>query len=121
MSLSFQNLLHATTRFLITALGVAFAVFLMIFQGSLLIGFLRAAAEIVYAADADIWITARGVNCFDFSATLDRRFREIAQGVPGVPSVSRVSVAFANYRKPDGNHKTRVLVGVALTVGCDSP
>jgi putative ABC transport system permease protein len=81
MSLAFKNLLHDRTRFVVTALGVAFAVFLMIFQGSLLIGFLRAAAEIVDAADADIWITARGVNCFDFSATLDRRFRE--NGHPG--------------------------------------
>jgi len=121
MSLAFQNLLHDRTRFLVTALGVAFAVFLMIFQGSLLIGFLRTAAEVIDAADSDIWITARGVNCFDFSATLDRRFREIAQGVPGVASVSRVSVAFANYRKPDGQHETVVLIGADPTVGSRFP
>jgi len=121
MSLALQNLLHDRTRFLVTAIGVAFAVFLMIFQGSLLVGFLRAASEIVEAADSDIWITARGVNCFDFSATMDRRFREIAQGVPGVASVSRVSVAFANYREPDGQHQTVVLVGADPTVGSRFP
>ena len=121
MSLALQNLLHDRTRFLVTAMGVAFAVFLMIFQGSLLVGFLRAASEIVEAADSDIWITARGVNCFDFSATMDRRFREIAQGVPGVASVSRVSVAFANYREPDGQHQTVVLVGADPTVGSRFP
>jgi len=121
MSLAFQNILHDRTRFLVTALGVAFAVFLMIFQGSLLIGFLRAAAEIVDAADSDIWIAARGVICFDFSATLERRFREIAQGVTGVESVSRVSVAFANYRKPDGEHQTVVLVGADPNVGSRFP
>src|SRR3981189_2559632 len=117
MSLAFQNLLHDRTRFLVTALGVAFAVFLMIFQGSLLIGFLRTAAEVIDAADSDIWITARGVNCFDFSATLDRRFREIAQGVPGLPCVSPISVPFANYRKPDGQHETVVLIGADPSVG----
>jgi putative ABC transport system permease protein len=121
MSLAFQNLLHDRARFLVTTLGVAFAVFLMIFQGSLLIGFLRAAAEVIDAADSDIWITARGVNCFDFAATMDRRFREIAQGVPGVTSVSRVSVAFANYRKPDGLHQTVVLVGADPNVGSRFP
>jgi putative ABC transport system permease protein len=121
MSLALQNLLHDRTRFLVTTLGVAFAVFLMIFQGSLLIGFLRAAAEVIDAADSDIWITARGVNCFDFSATLDRRFREIAQGVTGVTSVNRVSVAFANYRKPDGQHQTVVLVGADPNVGSRFP
>ena len=121
MSLAFRNLLHDRVRFLVTALGVAFAVFLMIFQGSLLIGFLGAAAEIIDAADSDIWITPRGVSCFDFSATMDRRFREIAQGIPGVASVSRVSVAFANYRKPDGQHQTVVLVGADPTVGSRFP
>jgi putative ABC transport system permease protein len=121
MSLAFRNLLHDRIRFLVTALGVAFAVFLMIFQGSLLIGFLGAAAEIIDAADSDIWITPRGVSCFDFSATMDRRFREIAQGIPGVASVSRVSVAFANYRKPDGQHQTVVLVGADPTLGSRFP
>jgi putative ABC transport system permease protein len=121
MNLAFQNLLHDRVRFLVTALGVAFAVFLMIFQGSLLVGFLRTAAEVIDASDSDIWITPRGVNCFDFSATMDRRFREIAQGVPGVASVSRVSVAFANYRKPDGQHLTVVLIGADPTVGSRFP
>src|SRR5258708_28114597 len=121
MSLAFQNILHDRTRFLVTAVAVVFAVFLMIFQGSLLIGLWRVAAEIVDAADSDIWITARGVNCFDFSATLERRFREIAQGVPGVESVSRVSVAFVNYRKPDGQHQTVVLVGADPNVGSRFP
>ena len=117
MSLALQNLLHDRTRFLVTAIGVAFAVFLMIFQGSLLVGFLRAASEIVEAADSDIWITARGVNCFDFSATLEGRYREIAQGIPGVDSVSRVSVSFASYRLPGGEHETVVLVGADPNIG----
>jgi putative ABC transport system permease protein len=121
MRLALRNLLHDRTRFAVTALGVAFAVFLMIFQGSLLMGFLRAASKIIDVADSDIWITARGVTCFDFSATLDRRFREIAQGVPGVESVSRVSVAFVNYRKPGGQHRIVVLVGADPTVGLRFP
>jgi len=38
-----------------------------------------------------------------------------------VASVSRVSVAFANYRKPDGQHETVVLIGADPTVGSRFP
>lgn len=101
----------------VTSLGVAFAVFLMIFQASLLMGFLRAAGKLVNATDSDIWITPRGVVCFDFASTMDGRLRDIAQGVPGVESVSRVSVNFVSYRMPDGQQRIVVLIGADPSVG----
>ena len=66
MKLAWKNILHERTRFLVTTMGVAFATTLMIFQGSLLFGFLRAASKLIETTDSDIWITARGVACFDF-------------------------------------------------------
>jgi putative ABC transport system permease protein len=105
----------------VTSLGVAFAVFLMIFQASLLIGFLRAAAKIIDATDSDLWVTPRGVVCFDFAATLDSRFREIAQGVSGVDSVGSISVTFVGYRMPEGQHRIVVLIGADPNVGLRFP
>lgn len=104
-----------------TSLGVAFAVFLMIFQGSLLIGFLRAAAKIIDVTESDLWIAPRGVVCFDFAATLDSRFRGIAQGISGVESVSPISVNFVAYQMPDGQHRIVVLVGADPAVGLRFP
>jgi putative ABC transport system permease protein len=121
MKLALRNLLHDKTRLAVTSLGVAFAVFLMIFQGSLLIGFLRAAAKIVNSTDSDLWITPRGVVCFDFSSTLDRRFRDIAQGIPGVESVGSISVTFVGYRMPEGQHRIIVLIGADPKVGSQFP
>ncbi len=42
MTLAWRNLSHDRARFVVTILGIAFALFLMTFQGSLLAGFLRA-------------------------------------------------------------------------------
>jgi putative ABC transport system permease protein len=105
----------------VTSLGVAFAVFLMIFQSSLLIGFLRAAAEIIDATDSDLWIAPRGVVCFDFSSTLDSRWREIAQGVSGVESANPMTVAFVGYRMPEGQHRIVVLIGADPKIGLRFP
>jgi putative ABC transport system permease protein len=121
MRLALRNLLHDPTRLVVTSLGVAFAVFLMIFQSSLLIGFLRAAAEIIDATDSDLWIAPRGVVCFDFSSTLDSRWREIAQGVSGVESANPMTVAFVGYRMPEGQHRIVVLIGADPKVGLRFP
>ena len=117
MRLAWRNILSDRARTLATALGVSFAVFLMIFLGSLLMGFLRASSKVVDSTDADLWITARGVTCFDFSALLSRRTEDLAYGVPGVASISRLIIVFPMYRRPDGRHRMVALVGADPGVG----
>src|SRR6266852_9598309 len=77
MKLAWQNIIHDRGRFSVTVLGVSFAVFLMVFQGSLLVGFLRAASRLIDASDSDIWITARGVQAFEFGTPIEGRVREM--------------------------------------------
>src|SRR6266851_4724773 len=116
MKLAWQNIIHDRARFSVTVLGLSFAVFLMVFQGSLLVGFLQAASRLIYASDSDIWITARGVQAFEFGTTLESRVREMAAGVPGVVETGRVCMAFAVYRTPNGKQR----VGGRDVTGCGS-
>jgi putative ABC transport system permease protein len=117
MKLAWQNIIHDRARFSVTVLGVCFAVFLMIFQGSLLAGFLRAASRLIDASDSDIWITSRGVQAFEFGTILESRVRELAAGVPGVVETDRVCMAFAVYRTPNGTQQVVALVGADPNVG----
>jgi len=117
MKLAWQNIIHDRGRFSVTVLGVSFAVFLMVFQGSLLVGFLRAASRFIDSSDSDIWITARGVQAFEFGTPIESRVREMAAGVPGVLETSRVCMAFAVYRTPNGKQQVVALVGADRNVG----
>lgn len=117
MQLAWHNILHDRTRFLVTVLGVLFAAFLMVFQGSLLAGFLYAASRFVDASDLDIWITARGVQAFEFGAPLEGRVQELAAGVPGVVETGRACMAFAVYRKLNGQQQVVALVGADPNLG----
>ena len=74
MRLAWRNLSHDRLRFLVTVIGIAFAVFLMVFQGSLLTGFIRTASKGIDLTDGDIWISARGVDCFEFATPIPKRF-----------------------------------------------
>ncbi|MDX2033097.1 MAG: FtsX-like permease family protein [Blastocatellia bacterium] len=117
MNLAWRNLSHDRLRFFVTISGIAFAVFLMIFQGSLLTGFIRTSSIVIDATEADIWITARGVPSFDYGTALPRRFREMAYGVPGVVSVERVVSGYAVWQKPSGKRQVILLVGAEPRVG----
>lgn len=121
MKLAWQNIIHDRARFSVTVLGVCFAVFLMVFQGSLLAGFLRAASRLIDASDSDIWITARGVQAFEFGTSLESRIRELASGVPGIVETSRVCMAFAVYRTPRGKQQVVALVGADPNIGGHFP
>jgi putative ABC transport system permease protein len=121
MRLAWQNILHDRARFSTTVLGVSFAAFLMVFQGSLLAGFLHAASRFIDASDFDIWITARGVQAFEFGAPLPSRVQDLAAGVPGVAETSRACMAFAVFRKLDGKQQVIALVGADSNVGKKFP
>jgi putative ABC transport system permease protein len=117
MKLAWYNLIHDRMRFAVTIIGIAFAVFLMVFEGSLLTGFLRAAGKGIDTTDSHIWITARGVDCFEFATSLPKRFREIALGVQGVDSVNRMVVGYAAWKKPSGRSQLILLIGAEPGVG----
>lgn len=117
MRLAWRNLSHDRLRFAITIAGVAFAVFLMVFQGSLLAGFVRVSSSVIDATDADLWITARGVPCFDFPAPLPNRFRELSMNVKGVDSVKRIAAGITSWQKPSGVKQTIIIVGADPGVG----
>jgi putative ABC transport system permease protein len=121
MKLAWQNIVHDRGRFSVTVLGVSFAVLLMVFQGSLLAGFLKAASRLIDASESDIWITARGVQAFEFGTVLESQVRERAAGVPGVTEADRVCMAFAVYRTPIGKQQVVALVGADPSVGKGFP
>lgn len=121
MRLAWHNILHDRSRFLVTILGVFFAAFLMVFEGSLLAGFLRAASRFVEASDFDVWVTARGVQAFEFGAPIAADIQDLASGVPGVVETARACMAFAVYREPDGKQQMVAVIGADPNVGRHFP
>jgi putative ABC transport system permease protein len=121
MRLAWYNIAHDRTRFLVTVLGITCAVFLMIFQGSILFGFLQASSKIIDSTDADLWITGRGVQCFEFPVSVERRLGPIAHSVRGVDHTSRICTRLVQFRKTDGSHQLVALVGADSDVGRQFP
>ena len=121
MRLAWRNLVHVRGRFAVTVCGIAFSVFLMVFQGSLLTGFIRASSRVIDASEAEIWIAARGVPCFECATPLPAGFREIALGTPGVAEVQRIVTGAAVWTKPSGRGQLVYLIGSEPGIGRSFP
>lgn len=111
MRLAFRNIVHDRLRFALTISGIAFSAFLMMFQGSLLAGFERAASRVIDSVDANIWVMARGVQAFDFAPPLAADYSAVVRGVAGVRSVEKIATGFAFWQRPNGTRKTVVVIG----------
>jgi len=101
--------------------GIAFSTFLMIFQGSLLMGFLRASSRVIQSVDADLWIASHGANSFDFATPLPANTRWMARGVGGVATVSQIVTGLGFWQRPDGSRQTVSVVGADREMGGDYP
>ena len=104
------NLLRDRKRFIATLVGVAFAVLLMIFQGSLFLSFRAAGTLVVGKLGADIWMMPRGVACFECSAPMPLTVRDTLHFLSGVDWVEPVAMSFAVARI-NGVSRTLALVG----------
>src|SRR5215469_3002773 len=111
MRLAVRNIVHDRLRFVLTIAGISFSAFLMIFQGSLLAGFERAASRVIDSIDADLWVMPRGVQAFDFAPPLRSDYAGIVRGIPGVRSVQKIATGFAFWQRPNGTRKTVVVIG----------
>ncbi len=121
VKLALRNLIHDQMRFAVTIVGIAFAVFLMVFQGSLLAGVIRTASRPIEASDAQLWITARGVQCFEYATPMPNRFYELAYFSSRVASVQRIIGAFAQWKGASGAAHLVFLVGAEAGVGGSFP
>jgi putative ABC transport system permease protein len=93
----------------------------MVFQGSLLTGFIRASSRIIDVSDAEIWIAGKGVPCFECATPVPARFREIALGEPGVVAVKRFITGAAVWKKPSGRGQLVYLLGTDPGIGHSFP
>ncbi len=117
MRLAWNNITSDRVRFAVTIAGIAAAVFLMVFQGSVLLGFLRAASKVIDSSDAELWISGRGVRCFEFPVEIEQRVADIAVSVAGVRSTSRICTRAVQFQKANGDQQLVSLVGAESGAG----
>jgi putative ABC transport system permease protein len=119
--LAWRNLAHDRSRFVVTLVGIVFAVVLIAMQVGLFLGFSDSTTVIIRHTRADFWIVAKGTQNFEVALPIDERELHIALSVPGVAHAERLLVQFYNWRKPGGGDESVLVVGFDLNTGLAGP
>ncbi len=119
--LAWRNLAHERVRLLMTLAGVAFCVALMGSQTAILIGCIRAAAELVDHAGADLWVTSKNTRAVDFPVEIDETHRYRVLAASGVASADALIVRYTFWRRPDGGNEVVTIVGFDVATGVGGP
>jgi putative ABC transport system permease protein len=111
VKLAMRNLFHDRARFLVTLVGILFAVLLVAIQLGMFFGARQMITAMVERTNGDIWIGGYGADSIEQGLLLTGRERFVALSVPGVQKVSPLIVSFAEWRKSDTSTAHVVVVG----------
>jgi len=84
VDLATKSLLHDKLRFLITVIGVAFAVTLVFVQVGLFLGLMDNASLTIEQIDADLWVTSHNTPNVDFAHAFPETYVKRVRSIPGV-------------------------------------
>jgi putative ABC transport system permease protein len=105
--------LYDRTRFVITCLGVAFAVTLVLVQVGLFLGILENATVTIDHALADVWITSRNTPNVDFAHPFPDSYVQRVRSVPGVAAADNLVVFHVFVALPSGAEETMMAYGLS--------
>jgi putative ABC transport system permease protein len=111
VKLAVRNLFHDRARFLVTLVGILFAVLLVAIQLGMFFGARQMITAMIDRTNGDIWIASYGADSIEQGLLLSGRERYTALAVPGVKSVSSLIVSFAEWRRADSGTAHIVVVG----------
>lgn len=111
VSIARKNLFHDKIRFLIALAGIQFAVVLITVQVGVFLQLLTSASFLIDHNEADIWITSKNVQNFEFARPISERKFYLAKAVPGVLWAEKYLLSFAIWKLPNGSRENVQVVG----------
>ncbi len=119
--LAWRNLTHDRSRFVVTLVGIIFAVVLIAMQIGLFLGFSDSTTNVILNTRADFWAVAKGSQNFEVTLPISERELYLARSVPGVAQAEGLVVQFANWKKPGGGDESVLVLGSDLNTGLAGP
>lgn len=105
-------LLHDRVKFAVAAAGVSISVLLVLVQIGLYFGFMENASTLIDNSKAQLWVTMRGNDNFDFAGPMDERLYYRVAETPGVARAERMILAFGQFKLPEGGTQGVQVVGI---------
>ena len=111
VSIARKNLFHDKVRFAVALAGISFAVVLITVQLGVYLAFRSNVSVLIDHTEADIWVTAHGLENFDFGRPFSEKKLYDVREVPGVAWAEKYFLAFGYWKTPGGSQESVQMVG----------
>ena len=111
VSIARKNLFHDKVRLAVALAGITFSVVLITVQVGVYLAFLSNASVLIDHTEADIWVTAHGLENFDFGRPFSEKKLYQVEEVPGVLWAEKYFLAFGYWKTPTGGQETVQMIG----------
>lgn len=113
--------MHERSRFLITVAGLAFSSVLVLMQVGMYLGMMGNATAVIRHTDADIWVTSKNVQSFDFSNPFPEERINRVKSLSEVLSAERIIMTWGFLKLEDGGIEQVQIIGFDPDSGIGAP
>jgi putative ABC transport system permease protein len=119
--LAFKTLLHEKGRLFITLVGITFSTILTLIQVGMYFGMMGNATTIIRHTDADLWVTSKNIQNFDFSNPVPEERLNRVRALPEVASAERLILTWGFLKLQSGGQEQVQIVGYDPDTGVGAP
>ncbi|MFH1562745.1 MAG: ABC transporter permease [Nitrospirota bacterium] len=119
--LAIKTLFHEKGRLVITLFGITFASFLSLLQVAMYLGMMGNATDIIKHIDADIWITSKNIQCFDFANPIPNEKINRIDRFSDILWTEKLIISFGYLKLQNGGIEQVQIVGFNPDTGIGAP
>lgn len=119
--LAIKTLFREKMRFVITLVGITFSGLLALIQVAMYLGMMGNATAIIKHIDADIWITSKNIQCFDFANPIPEDRANRIDGFSDILWTEKLILAFGYLKLQNGSVEQVQIVGYNPDTGIGGP
>ena len=118
--LAFKTLFHEKGRLFITLMGITFATILVLSQIGMYIGMMGNATSIIRHIDADLWITSRNIQNFDFANPFPEERINRVRALPDIVWAEKLILSYGFVKLANGGREQVQFVGYNPDTGVNA-
>ncbi len=119
--LAWKTLLFEKVRFFITIVGIAFSTILVLTQIGIYLGMMGNATSIIRNSDADIWITSKNIQNFDFANPMPEDRINKIRAIPDILWADRLILTWGFLKTEGGGQEQVQIIGFNPDTGVGAP
>ena len=119
--LALKTLFHEKGRLFITLMGITFATILVLAQMGMYLGMMGNATSIIRHTKADVWVTSRNIQNFDFANPYPEDRINRVRSLPDVLWAEKLLISYGFLKLPNGGREQVQIIGYNPNTGIGAP